>query len=262
MKRKLKWRIESTGTEIVYEDDDLVALNKPAGFLALPDRYNAKLPSLYGILAEELGKIFVVHRIDKETSGIIVFAKTAEAHAALNEQFEGRRVEKVYQALVTGTPATSDGTIDLPLGESSRDRGVVKVDRKTGKESVTQYKVLEQFNGFALLEARPRTGRMHQIRVHLQAIGLPILADRVYGNGKGFYLSHIKAGYKMEGEEKPLLDRTALHAALIAFDHPAAGGRMTFSAPLPKDMSSVLKYLRKFKALELRRMSPGPKPSV
>jgi 23S rRNA pseudouridine1911/1915/1917 synthase len=250
MKRKLKWRLESTRSEIVHEDDHLVVLNKPANLLVLPDRYNVKLPNLYGIFTEELGKIFVVHRLDKETSGLIVFAKTAEAHAALNEQFEGRSVEKFYEALVVGVPANSEGTIDLPLGERTRDRGVVKVDRKAGKRSVTRYKVLEQFDGFAHLEARPATGRTHQIRVHLQAIGMPILADRLYGDGRGFYLSRVKPGYKIQGEEKPLLDRAALHAASISFDHPATGERMTFSAPLPKDMSSVLKYLRKFKALE------------
>ncbi len=251
MKRKLKWLIESTRTGIIYEDDHLLVLNKPAGLLVLPDRYKKDLPNLYTILNEELGKIFVVHRIDKETSGIIVFAKTAEAHAALNAQVEGRWVEKIYSAIVVGDASGKEGSIELPLAQSSTDAAVVKVDHKKGKDAVTLYKVVEQFHGYALLEVRPKSGRMHQIRVHLGAIGLPILADTLYGGGEGFYLSQVKGGYKAEGEEKPLLSRTALHASGISFVHPVNQETMTSSAPLPKDMSSVLKYLRKFRAQEI-----------
>jgi RluA family pseudouridine synthase len=250
MKRKLKWLIESTRTEIVHEDEHLLVLDKPANLLVLPDRYNNRLPNLYTILNDELGKIFVVHRIDKETSGIIVFAKTAEAHAALNAQFEGRKVEKIYRAIVVGEPASKEGSIDLPLAQSSTDFGIVRADHQKGKDALTLYTVVEQFRGYALLEVRPKTGRMHQIRVHLRSIGLPILADRTYGGGEGFYLSQVKSGYRAEGEEKPLLDRTALHASVISFAHPASDEPVTFSAPLPKDMSSVLKYLRKFRARE------------
>jgi RluA family pseudouridine synthase len=245
MKRKLDWRLRSLGCDLLFEDDALFVLDKPPNLLVLPDRFNKALPNLYTTLSEELGSIFVVHRIDKEISGVIVFAKTADAHARLNKQFEERTVEKVYQALVMGEINPVAGAIDLPLLET--ERGVVREDRKRGKESVTDYRVVEQFKGFALVELKPKTGRQYQIRVHLQTMGTPILADPLYGDGKGFYLSAIKPGYKSEGEEKPLLNRTALHAASLTVDHPTTGERMTFTAPLPKDMSSVLKYLRKFR---------------
>jgi len=245
MKRKLHWRLRSLGCEILFEDDVLLSLDKPPNLLVLPDRFNKALPNLYTTLNEELGSVFVVHRIDKETSGVVVFAKTADAHAHLNKQFEERTVEKVYLALVVGEPHHPLGTIDLPLSET--ERGVVRVDRKRGKESVTDYRVVEQFKGYALLELKPQTGRQHQIRVHLLAMGTPVMADPLYGDGKGFYLSAVKPRYRSEGEEKPLLNRTALHAASLSISHPTTGQRMAFAAPLPKDMSSVLKYLRKFR---------------
>jgi len=247
MKRKLKWRIESTRSEIIDDDDQLLVLNKPPRLLVLPDRYNKNLPNLYTILMEELGKVFIVHRIDKETSGIILFAKTAEAHAELNTQFEERRVDKTYHAIVVGSPSPDEGVIDLPLAKDRKDVELMSVDRRNGKEAVTTFKVLERFSGYTFLELKPRTGRTHQIRVHLKSIGLPILADGSYGSGRGFFLSDVKARFQEKGEEKPLLDRTALHAAGIALVHPSTRAPVTFSAPLPKDMVSVLRYLRKFR---------------
>jgi len=250
MNRKLKWRLESTGTEIIHDDDQLLVLNKPAHLLVLPDRFRHDIRNLYTILTEELGKIFVVHRIDKDTSGIIVYAKTPEAHAALNEQFEHRMVEKVYLGIVAGTPPSESGRIDAPIAENGREAGVMKVNYRTGKEAVTEFRVLERFTDYAVLELRPRTGRMHQIRVHLQSVGTPLLSDRTYGDGRPFYLSHIKPGYRSEGEEKPLLERTALHAFAISFDHPKTGERTNLMAEVPKDMNSVMKYLRKFRMPE------------
>ncbi len=246
MERKLKWRLESSGAEIIYDDDEIIVLDKPANLLAIPDQYRHQLPNLQSILAEELGTIYVVHRIEKETSGVVLFAKTAAAHSILNNQFEGRLVEKMYAGIVTGEPQGEQGRIDSPLAESSLP-GVMCVDLKSGEESVTEYRVLERFRGYSLLELRPRTGRMHQIRVHLKSIGIPLVGDKIYGDGKPFYLSSVKTSYRPSGEEKPLLDRTALHAFALSFGHPKSGERSNHSAGLPKDMNSVLKYLRKFR---------------
>lgn len=245
MKRKLDWSLRSHDVENLFEDDSMIVLNKPAHLLVIPDRYDKRLSSLSEILKTDLGNIFVVHRLDKETSGVILFAKTAEAHAALNRQFEGREVEKVYHALVRGNPAEKTGLIELPLLEDSE--GVIRVDKKNGKESITEYAVVEELDGYAMVEVRPRTGRTPQIRAHLKAIGLPVLADPLYGDGKAFFLSHIKARYKADGEEKPLLSRTALHASMISLLH-LSGERRQWTAELPKDMRSVVRALRKYKS--------------
>jgi len=248
MNRKLKWRLESTGSEIVSEDDRILVLNKPPGLLVIPDRFRHELPNLYRILQEELGKIFVVYQIDKETSGIIVFAKTTEAHAVMSSQFENRLVERTYSGIVLGAPASEDGQIDLPLEEMPRNPGVMRVNRESGMEAVTRYVVVERFQGYSFLELSPKTCRLHQMRVHLQALGIPLIADRLYGDGRGFYLSDVKPGYRSAGDEKPLLDRTALHASIVSLTHPHTGERASYSAALPKDMVSVLRYLMKFKA--------------
>ncbi|MBI4419047.1 MAG: RluA family pseudouridine synthase [Ignavibacteriales bacterium] len=254
MRRKLDWLLKSKGIQIAYEDEDIIVLNKPAPFLVIPDRYDESIPNIYRILIGELPEVFVVHRIDKETSGLVVFARTEGAHKGLSEQFEERGVEKVYEAIVRGRPEHSDATIDLPLRE--KIRGVMSVDKKKGKDSVTRYSVLERFNGFAHLEVRPETGRMHQIRVHLRAVGLPILCDSVYGGGSGFYLSEVKSGYKKkveeeeEVEEKPLIARTALHAAGLSFQHPVTGKEMRFESGLPKDMRSAIRMIEKYAGRE------------
>ncbi len=233
---------------MIFEDESIVVIDKPAHLLVLPDRYDHSMVNLYHVLREEFGEIFVVHRIDKETSGVIVFAKDAETHASLSQQFEERDVEKTYLAIVTGTPGGPEGKIDVPIAPSQTHPGVMKVNRKHGKASVTNYRVVESFDGYALLEAEPESGRTHQIRVHLASIGLPIMCDKVYGDGAPFYLSHVKKKYFNEGDEKPLLSRTALHAGSVSFTHPRTGERVAFNSDLPKDMRSVLNYLRKFRS--------------
>jgi 23S rRNA pseudouridine1911/1915/1917 synthase len=228
---------------VIYEDTSLIVLSKPANLLMLPDRYDDKLPNLYTSLKKSFGEIFVVHRIDKETSGVVAFAKTKEAHAEMNKQFRTRQVEKIYQVLVLGNPQPSEGVINLPLSENREWK--MKVDKWDGKTAITNYKTLESFKGYSFLEVRPQTGRMHQIRIHMKAIGTPILCDPFYGNGRGFFLSDIKPHYKGKEEELPLLSRTALHAASISFIHPSSNERLNLAAGLPKDMNTVLKYLRK-----------------
>ncbi len=248
MKRKFDFLLKSRNGSITFEDGNIVVINKPPHLLVLPDRYNQSIPNLYHMLKEEFGEIFVVHRIDKETSGLIVFAKDAETHAALNSQFEDRMVSKVYLAIVVGTPGEAEGIIDAPISESETHPGIMKVNRKHGKPSVTNYRVDELFDGYALVEVEPESGRTHQIRVHLASMGLPVMCDKVYGDGNPFFLSHIKTRYYADGEEKPLLSRTALHAASISFKHPSTMEQMSFKSDLPKDMRSVLNYLRKFKS--------------
>jgi len=246
MHRKLKWRLETTGTKTVYEDNHLLVLNKPARVLALPDRSRHEPNNLYTILCEELGKVYVVHGVDKDTSGLVVYAKTVQAHTSMIKQCEQRMVEKVYFGIVVGVPPPDVGRIVAPLLQSSKYAATVKVSNRAGQEAVTEYRVLERFNRYAFLELRPRTERMHQLRVHLQSIGAPLLADLAYGDGKPFFLSHIKPGYKAFGVELPLLDRAALHAFAISFDDPEKGERINLSAEMPKDMTSTLNYLRKF----------------
>lgn len=249
MKRKLDFFLKTRNGSVIYEDDRIIVIEKPPQLLVLPDRYNHSLPNLYEILKDEFGSIFVVHRIDKETSGVIIFAKDADSHAALNSQFERRLIHKSYKAIVVGRPMETEGTIEAPISESPAHPGVMKVNHKHGKPSTTNYRVEELFDGYAFVEAMPESGRLHQIRVHLASINLPVLCDRVYGDGKPFFLSQVKPHYYSEGDERPLLSRTALHAGSITFTHPGTNEEMTCSSEIPKDMRSVLNYLRKFKSL-------------
>jgi len=236
-------------SNVVFEDDDIVVLNKPAGLLVLPDRYDPTIPNLLNLLKKKHGQIYVVHRIDKETSGLILFAKTADSHRSIGAQFEGRVTEKTYLAICVGEAQREQGVIELPLSEEGGKMGRMRVDRSRGKNAVTHYRVLEGFEGFSFVEAKPETGRTHQIRVHLKALDLPILGDSVYG-GHSFYLSQIKPGYRHKGEEKPLLNRTALHATRLSILHPRTNQPVSFEARLPKDMTIVLNYLRKFKGTQ------------
>ena len=234
------------GVEILYEDESVLAVNKPANLLVLPDRYNAGLPFLSGILKEAMGKVFVVHRIDKETSGVILFARTAEAHAALNHDFRKQLVRKKYLALVRGNVSPTVGEVDVPIIPSRKERGVMIIDRDGGKESRTTYAVLEEFSGFSLVEAKPETGRTHQVRIHLSVKGIPIVSDPIYGDGRPLLLSSFKPRYKPSGEERPLISRTALHASSIVVKHPALSKRLEISSELPKDMRAALQALRKY----------------
>ncbi len=249
MKHKLDFLLKSKGGSIIFEDEGIIVIDKPARLLVLPDRYDSSIENLYHILKEELGDIYVVHRLDKETSGVIIFAKNAGAHEELSRQFEMRETRKKYIAIVYGTPQWISGTIEVPISESRNHPGVMKADAKHGKPSVTDCSVAESFDGYALIEAEPKTGRTHQVRVHLAGAGLPIVCDRLYGDGKPFFLSQIKPRYYTEGDERPLLSRTALHAESLSFRHPGSGEELTIKSEIPKDMRSVLNYLRKFRSL-------------
>jgi RluA family pseudouridine synthase len=247
MERQTAYRLRTLRAGVLYEDAALLVLAKPSGVLVIPDRYDRSVPNLYDLLTADGESVWVVHRLDRDTSGAILFARTAEAHADLNSQFEARGVQKRYLALCRGGHAEESGTIDLPLAPHTRVDGRMVVDRHRGKESVTDFRIVERFAGFALVEAIPRTGRTHQIRIHLAEAGLPIVGDPVYGDREAFRLSAIKRGYRAGAEpEKPLLARTALHAASIEFRHPSSGETVKYEADLPKDLRSALQSLRKY----------------
>ncbi|MEZ4887754.1 MAG: RluA family pseudouridine synthase [Chitinophagales bacterium] len=233
--------------EVVFEDDDLLIVNKPSSIYTLPDRYNPAIPNLYTHLQRQYGEIFVVHRLDAETSGIICFAKNKDAHRKLSQDFQKRKVEKTYFTIIKGRLIQKEGTIDLKILENPMRRGTMRAN-KNGKTAVTHYKVVEEFKLFSAVEVVLETGRMHQIRVHFQAIGHPLAVDSIYGEGDGFYLSMVKKRYQIGKfeEERPTLSRLSLHAFRLTLIHPSSQEKVTFEAPLPKDMEVMLKQLRKY----------------
>ncbi len=235
--------------ELIFADEALLLVNKPPELLTIPDRFEASKPNLYQLLSAQFEeKIYVVHRLDRETSGIICFAKTEAAHRHLSRQFEERTADKLYLALVDGRPNPPEGTIDKPIGPHPTQAGKMAVIRD-GKTAITEYRTVEVFKAFAMVEARIKTGRTHQIRVHFKSIGHPLAVDPLYGKREALYLSEIKhRSYQLgkDQEERPLMSRTTLHAFQLSFEHPLTGEQMIFSAPLPKDFQAVLNQLRKW----------------
>ena len=241
-------QLKKTNLDIIYEDQDIVLLNKPALLLTVPDRYTAEKPNLLTLLNKKYGKIFIVHRLDKETSGIIIFAKNAEAHRTLSMDFEHRRVQKTYLALVEGRMVEMEGTIDKPLAPSMTRYNKMVINKR-GKRSITTFKVLESFKYYTLVEANIHSGRLHQIRVHLASIGYPLAIDFLYGNKEEFRLSFIKKKGLNLGkfeEERPIMTRTTLHAYSLTIQHPTTNEEMTFKAELHKDFRAVINQLRKW----------------
>lgn len=237
--------------DILHQDDHVVVVNKPANLLSVPDRYNAEIPNLTHLLGDRFGDpIFAVHRLDKPTSGAIVYARTPEAHKELNRQFQEREVDKVYHAIVDGQPPIEEEIeVDEPIANNPGQTGKMMVSNR-GKYALSIFKNMENFgHQFSLVGAQIFTGRTHQIRVHLAYAGFPLLVDPFYGKREEFKLSEIKRRYNLgrDEEERPLLTRAPLHASKLAFDHPATGERMTFEAVMPKDMRAVLNQLRKLK---------------
>jgi 23S rRNA pseudouridine1911/1915/1917 synthase len=233
--------------EFLFEDDHIIVLAKPSGLLTLPDRFNIALPNLRTMLVEKYGEIFVVHRIDRETSGIMLFAKNAAAHKALSEQFETREVRKIYHAVVQGRFEKEELTIDIPLQPDPQRPGLMSPSVR-GKESLTEVHVLKRYRLATLLECLLVTGRQHQIRVHCAAVGHPLLVDADYGENTEFMLSSVKRKYNVgkDQEEKPLVSRTTLHAFSVEFQHPATQEQMRFEAPYPKDFKALVQTLEKY----------------
>lgn len=233
-----------TGLEIVFEDDQIIAVNKPAGVLSIPDRANVQ-PSLKSELQKKYGDIFVVHRIDKPTSGLIIFAKNAEAHKALSALFLSREMSKKYVALVNGTIYPEEGSVDAAIAEHPANNGTMIVHQK-GKASITDYKTVEKFPQFSLVEYQIHTGRTHQIRVHTKYLGHSIVGDELYGDGKPLLVSQFKKDFKLSklaDDEQPILNRLALHS--FQMDFKLFDKDYHLEAPLWKDMRATLQQLRK-----------------
>lgn len=233
--------------EILFEDDDLIVVNKPAGLLVIPDRFNDGLPSLNKVLEQHYNQhIYVVHRLDRATSGVICFAKNEAVHKYLSNLFQKHEVEKYYIGLVTGRVVPESGTISSAITEHPTKKGTM-ITAKRGKPSITDYNVIKEWPLHTLLGFRIHTGRTHQIRVHMQSIGHPIVADDIYSDGKPFFLSDIKRKYVHSGrkEERPLLSRLALHSSRLVFKKEN-GEKVDIEVPLPKDMDACVKQLDKW----------------
>ncbi|HXS36932.1 MAG TPA: RluA family pseudouridine synthase [Flavipsychrobacter sp.] len=234
--------------DILYNDNDLVIVNKPSGLLVIPDRFKTELPSLNHLLESRLGQqIWVVHRLDRDTSGVICFAKNEQTHKYLSKLFMERDVTKFYHGLVNGRLIPEEGRIEKPISEHPSAKGKMIIAKK-GKPSITDYKAVEQWPLHSFVQFQIHTGRTHQIRVHMQSIGHSIVCDELYGDGKPFYLSGIKKKYRLSNDEeteRPLLSRLALHASILEFKK-ADGTQIKAEAPLPKDIAACIKQLNKW----------------
>lgn len=211
---------------IVYQDQHILVIDKPTGIPVLPDGWDREAPYLVRLLEQDFGKIWVVHRLDKITSGVIAFARDAESHRALNIQFEKHEAEKTYHAILEGNPTWEQKIAKHPLRVNVGHKHRTMVDDKNGKPSETRFKILKRHPTTALVEAQPMTGRTHQVRVHAYALGHPLLGDVLYG-----------------GSESHIIPRPALHALTLTLTHPYTNERMSFTAEYPQDFATGLKLL-------------------
>ncbi len=246
---------------VLFEDEHLLALDKPAGLLTSPDRYDALRPNLMKLLhtaiasgkpwarERHLDYLSNAHRLDFETSGVILLAKNKPVLVALANLFGTEKPAKKYLALVRGEIVQEKFEVDAKLAPHPVKIGLMRVDPKNGKKSKTIFEVLENFPrfGYALLRCEPVTGRTHQIRVHAAHAGLKIVGDELYG-GKPLWLSRLKTDYRLKPgqEERPLVSRVALHAEELQVPHPVTGEMVKITAPWPKDLKVAVKYLRQY----------------
>lgn len=239
---------------IIYEDDDVIVINKPVGLVVHPAPGNKDGTLVNALLAHcgdslsgigGIARPGIVHRLDKDTSGLMVVAKNDMAHQVLTKQFSDRSLSRTYQALVWGVPLPTQGSIDAPIGRHARDRKKMAITAKGGREALTHYRVLKEFGIVSLVECKLATGRTHQIRVHMGHIKHPVIGDPVYG------------ARKAPGKDKVIellraFPRQALHAVKLEFIHPRSGKKVSYNAPLPDDIAKLVKVLTKYAAqLEL-----------
>lgn len=241
---------ENIALDIVYEDEDIIVINKPQGMVVHPAAGNEDGTLVNALLyhcGDSLSGIGgvsrpgIVHRIDKDTAGLLVVAKNDAAHASLSDQLQRHEVSRIYSAILIGSPRDDSGTVNAPLGRDVRDRKKMAVIRdvtRHSREAVTHYTVLERYSGFSLVRCQLETGRTHQIRVHMSHIGHPLMGDVTYGGGRTqFEKTHAK-----------YIHGQCLFAGELSLTHPASGERMTFHAPLPQDFEALLQILRKREA--------------
>jgi RluA family pseudouridine synthase len=247
---------------VVYEDSRIIVVNKAAGIAVVADRWDENRERLDRLVAASLGtaslgggesRLWIVHRIDRDTSGLVLFARDAESHRSLSLAFEDRRVEKRYIAVVHGRPDWKETSCDLPLVPNGNKRGLTIIDKYQGKKSLTLFRFLGGAGNYSVLEVEPRTGRTHQIRVHLAALAHPIVCDPLYGSDKPVFLSSFKPERRGDPfEERPLLERLGLHAAELVLPEDlaretagTAGGPLRLRAPLPRDMGALIRQMEK-----------------
>jgi 23S rRNA pseudouridine1911/1915/1917 synthase len=246
---------EDIPLDVLYEDDWMMAINKPPGMVVHPARghWQGTLASALAHHCDQLSTIGgparpgIVHRLDRDTSGVIVVAKNDRAHLELTSQFERRTTEKEYVAIIVGTPNRDRDIVNQPIGAHpyQREKMAIRAGHSTTRQAETFYEVQRRFRGFALIRARPKTGRTHQIRLHLAHIGCPVLCDRLYGGRAQITLGEIITGRE---DDHVLLNRQALHALRIKLVHPQTGQEIEFAAPLPEDLAGVLRALEQHRA--------------
>lgn len=234
--KKIDLKPQDIKVEIVYEDNDIIVVNKPKGLVVHPAVGNPDgtlVNAIMNICKDSLSGIGgevrpgIVHRLDKDTTGLLIVAKNDKAHINLSEQIKNREVKKIYIALVRGNIPENEATINMPIGRSTKDRKKMAVV-KNGKEAVTHFKVIDRFKNYTLLEIKIDTGRTHQIRVHMAEIGYPVVGDMVYSNGKN--------EFGLEGQ--------MLHAKSLDFKHPITGKNMHLEAELPKYFKDIIDKLK------------------
>ncbi len=249
---------EDIPLDVLYDDDHLIVINKPANMIVHPGRghYRGTLAGAlqfhFDTLSDVAGKhrAGIVHRLDRDTSGVLVVAKNNQVHHLLSKQFEERTVEKEYRALAWGEVQFDRDFIEthVRVSQRNRERMMVCPPGANTRFAATFYEVLERFRGFTFLRLCPQTGRTHQLRVHLHHLKHPVVADRLYEGHKALSLSDLVEDLPMEQEEV-LIDRQALHALRLSFDHPVTGERLQFEAPLPDDIQHALDAVRKYRTI-------------